>query len=539
MARTCHSVTVTFTEVLFPGRHHAVTAFQVEYLHRLLAGEVTEASDQTIAVADDAVVIWPLTSANHAWTRRNPLPGHRREALVERVSVASGLPSLVVPVPDVPQHPRFAELVVTTVATALGHRPAPSPEHTLVACSTPAVAASYRALGFAVVGVEDAVESAPEDQPARPWEVVQRLAEGDASWRLIAHPETVAFYERYDVPRLVTELFADPVVSSEGDLTTTRDYRTYAASFETASDRKFEQVGPLLEPGRVVDVGCATGGLLERIAADPRFAESDLFGVDIARPLLDEAEHKKATGVFANPNIWFVRANILSGPVMPAASIDSTVTVALTHEVFSYGAGRADVEAFARRVHEHTRVGGVWVNSDVLGPDQPDRVVRLTLRTDDGATPVEPHRELDDLAPAEVAAYVEGLSTAGRLVQFAHDFPRLSGTAFGAERLPTDDGAATYQLRLGDAMEFMTTKDYADNWLSECHESFCGLTFADWRTVLTDAGFTLDPTSGAWRNDWLAEHRFSPVASLTDAGTGAPLPWPVTHVLTVARRPLG
>ncbi|WP_447645919.1 hypothetical protein [Nocardioides zeae] len=76
--------------------------------------------------------------------------------------------------------------------------------------------------------------------------------------------------------------------------------------------------------------------------------------------------------------------------------------------------------------------------------------------------------------------------------------------------MPTDDDTATYQLRLGDAMEFLTTKDYADNWLSECHESFCGLSFADWRTVLTDAGFTLDPTSAAWRNEWLAEHRFSP-----------------------------
>ena len=145
----------------------------------------------------------------------------------------------------------------------------------------------------------------------------------------------------------IRELFADPVVSAEGDLTATRDYRSYAEAFETASARKYEQIGPWLEPGRIVDIGCATGGLLEQIAADPRFAESDLFGVDVARPLLDEAEHKKATGVFANPNIWFVRANILSGPVMPAASIDSTVTVALTHEVFSYGAGRADVEAFA------------------------------------------------------------------------------------------------------------------------------------------------------------------------------------------------
>ncbi|WP_028473322.1 class I SAM-dependent methyltransferase [Nocardioides alkalitolerans] len=528
---------MTFTEVLFPGRHHAVTAFQVDFLQRLLAGTVVDDAGELVPVAEDAVVVWPVTSANHAWTRRNPLPGHRRESLVERVSATAPLPSLVVPVPDVPQHPRFAALVVTTVATALPHRPAPAPGHTVVACSTPAVADSYRALGFTVVGVEDAVDETPAEQPARPWEVVQRLAEGDETWRLIAHPETVAHYERYGVPDLVTELFADPVVSSEGDLTTTRDYRTYAASFQTASARKYEQVGPLLEPGRVVDIGCATGGLLECVAEDARFAESDLFGVDIARPLLDEAEHKKATGVFANPNIWFVRANILNGPVMPLGSVDSTVTVALTHEVYSYGDGRADVEAFARRVHDHTRVGGVWVNSDVLGPDEPDREVLLRLRTDDGATPDAAREDLDDLTADEVAAYVGSLSTAGRMIQFAHDFPRLSGGPFTAARQA--DETPTWRLRLADAMEFLTTKDYADNWLSECHEQFCGLSMADWRTVLTDVGFTLDPTTTAWRNDWLAEHRFGPTAELLDAGTGEALDWPVTHVLTVARRPLG
>lgn len=525
-----------YSEVLFPGRHHAVTAFQVDFLQRLLAGDVLLDGDP-LDLAPDAVVVWPITSANHAFTRRNPLPGHRRAALVERVAVAADLPSLVVPVPDVPQHPRFAGLVVTTVATTLAHRPAPDPTRTLVACSTPSVADSYRSLGYAVVGVEDAAEADPEDQPARPWEVVQRLAEGDASWRLVAHPETVAYYERYGVPDLVVDLFADPVVSSEGDLTTTRDYRTYAASFETASARKFEQVGPLLQPGRVVDIGCATGGLLEQVAADPRFAESDLFGVDIARPLLDEAEHKKATGVFANPNIWFLRANILGGPVLPPGSMDTTVTVALTHEVYSYGAGRSDVEAFARNVHAHTRVDGVWVNSDVLGPDEPDRLVDLRLTTEDGRTPDAPRTDLDELERGEVAAYVDSLSTAGRMVQLAHDFPRLSGVPFAAERIGGDDPrSATWRLRLADAMEFLTTKDYADNWLSECHESFCGLSFADWRVLLEEAGFTLDPTSRAWRNDWLVENRFAPVAALADAVTGEPLGWPVTHVLTVARR---
>ena len=87
-------------------------------------------------------------------------------------------------------------------------------------------------------------------------------------------------------------------------------------------------------------------------------------------------------------------------------------------------------------------------------------------------------------------------------------------------------------------MEFLTTKDYADNWLSECHERFCDLDGDAWAGLLTGAGFELGPESGPWRNEWLVEHSFAPVAVLTDAATGEPVEWPDTHVLTVARRPV-
>jgi hypothetical protein len=226
---------------------------------------------------------------------------------------------VVVPIPDVPNHPRFAEHVATSVATTFPHLPAPTPDNTVVACSTPVVADSYRALGHTVVGVE---ADMPRPAPHRPWDVVEILAAGDPAWRRLAHPQTVAFYERYGFDTTICDLFGDPVISDEGDLTGTRDYRTYAAAFENASNRKCDLVAPHIEPGRIVDIGCATGGLLERIAADPRLSESDLFGVDVARPLLAETKHKKSVVVFANPNIGFVRANMLSGLVMPPCSVD-------------------------------------------------------------------------------------------------------------------------------------------------------------------------------------------------------------------------
>lgn len=522
--------------ILFPGRHHVVTRYQVDYLRALRAGLVHDLDGRRVRCAPDVEVVWVVTSANHAGTRRNPLPGHRREALVENVTTREGLASVVVPVPDVAPDDRFAHLVVTSVATATGV--APDPADTVVACSTPALVDAYRALGYRVAGVELDVAEPGGDLPARPWDVVEQIAAGDERWRDVAHPAVPEFFARYRFVEDVRRIFADPVVSGDGDLTSTRDYRTYAAAFEDASARKWAQVAPHVRPGRIVDIGCATGGLLEHVAREPRLHESDLFGVDVARHLVAEAEHKKAQGVFANPHVWFVQANILDRSVMPDASVDTTLTVALTHEVSSYGDGVRDVETFARRVHAHTRPGGVWINSDVCGPAEPDRVVVLTLRTDDGAAatgdgPGGARTDLDDLAREDVAAWVGALSTDARLVQFAYDFPRLSGADFRPERVRP----GSWRLTLREAMEFLTRKDYVDNWLSESHERFCDLTGPRWADLLTAAGFELEPGSGAWRNEWVVEHAFTPVATLHDATTGEPVDWPDTHVLTVARRP--
>ncbi len=72
--------------ILFPGRHHVVTRYQVDYLRALRAGLVHDLDGRRVRCAPDVEVVWVVTSANHAGTRRNPLPGHRREALVENVT---------------------------------------------------------------------------------------------------------------------------------------------------------------------------------------------------------------------------------------------------------------------------------------------------------------------------------------------------------------------------------------------------------------------------------------------------------------------
>ncbi|MDY7086113.1 MAG: class I SAM-dependent methyltransferase [Actinomycetota bacterium] len=504
-------MTETPRYVLFPGRHHLLTRFQAEYLQRL---------------ADEGAgtIVWAVTSANHENTKRNPVPYHRREAAIERFSVETGLRSVVVPIFDTAPTDRFAQVTLKTVTVATGLELTPA--DTLVACSTPQVAALYEQLGFAIAPVE--ADPALTVTPERPWDLLLRLAAGDESWRKLAHPATVDVYDRYGLPAVVRTVVNDPVVGDEGGLTATRDYRTYVEAFADAAERKWAAVRRYVQPGRIVDIGCGAGAVLELADRDDALHESDLIGVEVARHLYQECVHKKAQGVFRNANVYFYQRNVLGGAVLPDRSVDTTLTFALTHEIWSYGRQRESLVEFARRIHDHTVPGGVWINSDVCGPGDRTRPVLLRLTDDDGANPASPRTDLACLPSAEVAAYVDGLSTRAKLDQFAVDF------AFPFAFEPRPGG--TVRLPLGQAMDFLTRKDYTDNWLSETHEQFCGLDFTDWVTLLAEAGFDLDPASHPLRNDWVVTNRIAPVAQLY-ADDGTPMDWPTTHVVVVARRP--
>ncbi|MET7418236.1 class I SAM-dependent methyltransferase [Dactylosporangium sp. NPDC005555] len=492
--------------VLFPGRHHLLTRFQAEYL-RGLAGD------------GGRTVVWAVTSANHQNTKRNPVGYDRRQAAIERFSVQEGLRSLVVPVFDTAHTDRFADVTLKSVESVLGRTL--TPHDTVVACSTPEVATMYAELGFTIAGVEAEHDPVPD----RPWDALLRLAAGDPAWREAAHPASVDVFDRYRLGEQVAQVVNDPVVGEEGGLTTTRDYRTYAEAFEASAERKWDLVRRHVRPGRIVDVGCGAGAVLALADREPALRESDLIGVEVARHLFEECVHRKAQGWFTNPNVYFYCRNVLGGAVFAPRSVDTTLTFALTHEIWSYGQRMDSLRRFAQAIYDHTVPGGVWINSDVCGPDNRDLRVRLALQ----GAPAEALADLSGMSRDEIAAHVEGLPTRARLERFAADFHFP---------LPFDarpDG--TVGIALGDAMEFLTHKDYPDNWLSEAHEQFCGLEFADWKALLTDIGFEVDGASHSWRNDWIVEHRVAPVAALS-ALDGTPLPWPDTHVLLVARRPL-
>jgi SAM-dependent methyltransferase len=503
------------TYVLIPGRHHLLTRFQARYLHELVGGQLTDIDDQTLGFSAEPTLVWAVTSANHQNTRRNPVPANRREAAIELFSLRERFRSLVVPIFDTRPTERFAEITLKAIAAGVGGLSL-DPANCVVAVSTPSVIEMYQSLGFRIASLE----LNHSESPLRAWQVLELCAAGDPGWREHAHEATIDVFDRYSLAAQVAMVLGDPVVGQEGSLTETRNYRAYAASFEASAERKWRQARPFVVPGRIVDVGCATGAVLELASHEASLQESDLFGIEVSQHMFEDCVHKKSQGMFGNPNTFFFQRNILSGKVFADKSINTSLTFALTHEIISYAGGVDALARLAAALFMQATPAGVWINSDVCGPEGGDQEVLLHFQ-EPGLD--HPPRDLERLPFDDAKSYLDSLTPAARFPQFAEDFD------------PVD--SKSVRLSLSDAMEFMTKFAYIDSWLSECHERFCALAWPDWVPLVQSAGFEIDPRSGPWRNEWLVENMFSPTAELTTLG-GDAIQWPTTHVFMVAIRPL-
>jgi len=505
--------------ILFPGRHHLLTDFQLAYLRSALIGNLIGKPE----VAADAKVIFVITSADHENTRRNPIAGHRRESMIEHVCSEHGIDQLTYLVDDLPYTDRFADHILQTILRADG--PELSSDNTILACSTPGVAALF---DFELLPVEadrdlpDNLRTASE--PVRPWDLIMQLVESDGSETTGIDQYCLDYWGKYKLSRQLQRAYADPAVSSEGELTDTRDYETYGADFDAAAERKYKLLKPWIHPGRIVDVGCGTGSLLRQLSKDPNLAESDLYGLEIARPLYQQCLYRKRSGAFDNPNTFFYQRNLLAGELFAPQSIDTTITAALTHELWSY-AGEAELRRALQLIYQQTALGGVYINSDVCGPRDGDQKVWIKLKEELPEMMPEPLEHPDRLP--------DGYSSSASFIQFIADW--RSDAVGPPPTYQIIDGHVQTDLRT--AMEWLEHKDYGHNWASEMHESFCFWDQDDWRRELEAVGFELHPASEAYTNQWLAEQRFDPIASLHPPGDpGKKLPWPDTHALMICIR---
>ena len=519
---------MSYRYILIPGRHHLITRFQTEHIQELLATN------------PGAEVVWAVTSANHEGTRRNPIPGTRRIGMIEAVATGSAIPSLVYGINNMSPKPNFAHFLIEEIRLESKGRIELLPDNTLVLCSTQGVAEQYRALGF-VIDPAEADESFEQLHARLPWDVVEEIIRDKTTWRTDEtihsdlNPVCLAYYERYGLGDDIIAIFEDPLIDNDdGDITTTRDYASYRQAFEDGARRKVADFQTFVRPGRILDVGCATGETIKLLSQSPTLFESDFYGVEAARPLYQICQQRKEGGEFGDANVFFYQRNIMQSSLFAPDSLDTIITMALTHEIESY-LGRGELEAFVRRMYDITAPGGVYINYDVVAPDGKDRIVHALLSDSDGDNP-------DDVFPDcpadELAGFLGSLSSKARFRRFVRDFRAAEGDTISAS-FESIDGQEYAVLRYADLCDFLAKKDYLTSWTSEMHERFCFWGYQDWTDALTNAGFSIGTGSRKIQNDWLIQNRFAPAAAVYEKIDGAlhVVDPPVTNMLLLAYKP--
>ena len=523
---------MSFRYILMPGRHQAITRYQIEYLKEIFKREEVDRS---------AEIIWAVTSANHGGTRRNPLSGSRRLGLIEAVTQAEKLPSQVYRITNKEQKNHFAHFILESIRLDSHGRLELTPDNTLVVCSTEALSREFEALGFAVDSAEFDHIYANLRGP-RPWDVVEEIIRSGAQWRSSAivrdqlHPICVEHFERYGLGDDIVEVFQDPLMDGDdGDITTTRDYTVYRQAFEEGAARKLADFERFVQPGRILDVGCATGETLKLLSKNPALFESDFYGVEAARPLYQICQQRKDGGEFGDANVFFYQRNIMRSSLFPHNSLNTIITMALTHEIESY-LGHDELMAFLKRMYAITAPGGVYINYDVVGPHDKDRLVYVVFTEDDGENPDDVFPNISD---AEVPAFIRTLSTKARFRRFARDFRRVEGDQMKVQ-YEEIEGQEYAVLRRADLCDFLAKKDYTQSWLSEMHERFCFWEYSDWEAAAKEVGFEIAEGSEAKQNQWLIENRFAPAAKVYEmnaAGQLVDAEQPITNVLLIAKKP--
>lgn len=542
--------------LLFPGRHLVNTRFQVAYLASLLGRVPSALADlrpgRAVPAARLDRVVFAITSSNQENSRYNPVPFHIRAIGVDRfaraLQAAPAMPAFSYRIAGIPHYghtENFASFTLKEIAGQSEPAEQLTPENTVVLCSTPELMRLYAALGFSLAPAEHGV--APP--PLLPLDLVRALGEAGEAWTetpLLGSELSAAtrslFLDFPEVPRRVARIYRDPLTNQDGSLTEKRNYNTYARGMNEILRLKYLDIRAAIRPGRIVDEGCADGGLLAEIAGD--FPDSDLYGIDLSAEFAARFQERKRAGDFGGVYACFYLRNLLD-PLFDPASVDTTLCNSTLHELWSYAGQEKTVRHYLALKFAQLRPGGRLIIRDVVGPEDGDRPVLLRCATDDGR----------DLAPEEVPAdrpadLLAGLSTRARLRLFAHDYLRnlrRQGRRTGSAAARFEETPDGFRTTLREAAEFLSKKDYTDNWLSEMNEEFCFWSFARWTEVLAETGFRVlpaDPTfpagSRVYTNPWIVEHRYAGHVRLSPASDpGAELPYPPTNLVLVAEKPEG
>ncbi|MFH1308189.1 MAG: methyltransferase domain-containing protein [archaeon] len=461
--------------ILFPGRHHILTRFQHQYLRDLI--------DKGVNGKKVDRIVFIVTSSNHQNTRRNPIPLYLRVMMITKL--ASNLPCeiKVYAIPDIEYTNKYARYVLSQIFYQSGEKY--TPENSILACSSPAVIKLFEKEGFSNVPVELINKKSEKYIDLRPFEVIKLLVKSgkkwrhDSSWKKYTSESSQDIYLEYNLGDLIIEVYNDSLLGEDADITETRDYNTYAHGMDKSIEFKFNDIKVFVREGKIVDAGCATGALINYLAKE--FNESDIIGIEATRRFYEYCRMQD----YPSPFVFFYRRNILDQN-FKEGTINTFIYSSILHEIYSY-LNKAALIKLLKNTYKQLTFGGRIVIRDVVGPENPNKIVYMELNEKDG----------------EKEGSIEKMSTYSKFFRFAKDFTRkikFKEVKINEKKL--------IKLRLVDAYEYISKMSYTDNWKSEMHEEFGFWSFNDWKKELMKVGFNIVRGSKEFKNPHIIEKKY-------------------------------
>lgn len=549
--------------LLIPGRHILHTKFLEEFLWEILISPVKKMELYgSVTLPEDAKisdVIFAVTSANQANSRYNPLPFHLRAVGIDRFfdPYRRGIRSKgrIVGIPHFPPTDRYADLLLKEIEAESGI--VLTPENAIILCSTEALIEMFAQKGFGILTGE-------YDMHAHAY---LRKIPGDILREITASPDwhedyeinqhisrpTLGYWKDYpEAIETMRNIWNEPLLTESGSLTEQRNYSVYVAGMndEKVLSIKYDDIKNFIVPGKIADEGCADGALLTKITRD--FPDSDHFGIEITSELYTRCKEQERMGAFGGAFVFFHQKNLLN-PIFAPNSINTTICNSTTHEIYSYNEGIESLRKYLRLKYEQTAPGGHLIIRDVVGPENKNDLVWMRLSQTDG---INQNIDIQQCPlpeePRERKIFLESLSTYARFYYFAHWYLKEMRSK---HQLSTNDainyshkvidGQCYIVLSRKNASEFISKKDYTDNFLSEMNEQFAFLSFSEWKQELTAAGFSVvenpnepERSSRTYLSDWIVKNRYQNSVDLftTEQGKLTKSVYPPTNMILVGRK---
>ncbi len=547
--------------LLFPGRHLLNTAFQKEYLDRILPLSLGEMDIVGSGLEDkeDKIheIIFAVTSANQSSSRYNPIPFWARVVAIDRFAQAFrkhfGVSYRIIGIPHYPPSEHYVDFLLKEISENTYDKLNLTPANTLVLCSTISLIDTYQAKGFSVLPAEYNVKTKAYTA-LTPIDIIRQFSNSkneslDVLKNLASNESLETWKDFPEIPEMVRRIWRDPLLTESGSLTSERNYSTYAVGMGHTEliNLKYKDIKNAILPGKIVDEGCADGALVVQLAVD--FPDSDIVGIEITSEFMARCLERQRAGEFGGTFVHFHQRNLLE-PIFENDSIDCTICNSTTHEIWSYGKQLDSLSSYIDKKFKQLRPGGRLIIRDVVGPENKEQEVWLRANPNDG--------DNDDIlkdfnSPQELGVHLAKLSTHARFKRFAEEFleeMRASGRRQMETKIvyreETIKNVPYFILPFKHAVEFMSRKDYIDNWKSELNEEFTFFSFSDWKDFLTKHGFNIienpnQPTqsSRVYTNDWIVKNRYEGKTDLfiKNGRKLVPLDYPPTNIVLIAEKP--